>query len=138
MASEGLAASFACVGIWRFMTTLLSLSAAYHSVRSVRWGGLFISSADDHKLKSANRRWFFRPQAIRAPNAAGGHDRTMFGEAGLGFGILDGTLERGNARGSRWRPFLTSASVHCAAGLVRRFPLPGISPRVSKSCRAQR
>src|SRR5947199_4282269 len=41
---------------------------------------------------------FFRPQPIRGPNVAGGHDRTMFDEAVLDFEILDGPLDRADAR----------------------------------------
>ena len=55
---------------------------------------------------------FSRPQPIRGPNVAGGHDQTMFDEAVLDFEISDGPLDRVDARGSRWRPFRTSASVH--------------------------
>jgi hypothetical protein len=62
--------------------------------------------------QSVNRRWFLRRQAIRAPNAACGRDRTMFSEAVLDFEILDGPLHRVDAGASRWRPFRTWALVH--------------------------
>ena len=134
MASESLCGFCARVGLWLFMTTLLpdrlhlqpnilsgwlaTLNATKGMSREIGTGrgdsGLFIRGATTKLwlLKSVNRRWFFRPRAIRAPNVAGGHDRTMFGEAVLDFDILEGPLDRVDAEGSRWRPFQPCGSIH--------------------------
>jgi hypothetical protein len=65
----------------------------------------FIGDADLRSAQPGGRPIHKILVSFSAAYAAGGHDRTMFGEAVLDFEILDGPLDRVDARGSRWRPF---------------------------------